>query len=66
MTLTLRDGRQVVFQIKDDRAVEVPVTTGRKLGNSIEITAGLKEGDKVISRIDDQINNGTKVALRTK
>jgi len=64
--VAMRDGRQVVFQIKDDRAVEVPVTTGRKLGNSIEITAGLKEGDKVISRIDDQINNGTKVALRTK
>jgi len=64
--VAMRDGRQVVFQIKDDRAVEVPVTTGRKLGNSIEITAGLKEGDKVISRIDDQIKNGTKVALRTK
>ena len=40
-----RDGRQVVFQIKEDRAVEVPVSTGRKLGNAIEITAGLKEGD---------------------
>ena len=64
--VAMRDGRQVVFQIKDDRALEVPVTTGRKLANSIEITAGLKEGDKVISRIDDQINNGTKVALKTK
>jgi hypothetical protein len=61
-----RDGRQVVFQIKNDRAVEVPVTTGRKLANSIEITGGLKEGDKVISKIDDQIKNGTKVAPKTK
>src|SRR5436190_3577991 len=34
--LATRDGRQVVFQIKEDRAVELPVTTGRKLGNSIE------------------------------
>lgn len=64
--VAMRDGRQVVFQIKDDRAVEVPVTTGRKLANSIEITAGLKEGDKVISKVDDQIKNGTKVALKTR
>jgi HlyD family secretion protein len=61
-----RDGRQVVFQIKEDRAVEIPVTTGRKLGNSIEITAGLKEGDKVISKADDQIKSGTKVTLGKK
>jgi HlyD family secretion protein len=61
-----RDGRQVVFQIKDDRAVEVPVTTGRKLANSIEITGGLQEGDKVISKIDDQIKSGTRVVLKTK
>jgi len=61
-----RDGRQVVFQIKEDRAVEVPVTTGRKLGNAIEITGGLKEGDKVISKADDQIKTGTKVTLGKK
>ena len=61
-----RDGRQVVFQIKEDRAVEVPVTTGRKLGNAIEITGGLKEGDKVISKADEQIKNGTKVTLGKK
>ena len=61
-----RDGRQVVFQIKEDRAVEVPVTTGRKLGNAIEITGGLKEGDKVISKADEQIQAGTKVTLGKK
>jgi RND family efflux transporter MFP subunit len=61
-----RDGRQVVFQIKEDRAVEIPVTTGRKLGNAIEITGGLKEGDKVISKADEQIRNGTKVTLGKK
>ena len=61
-----RDGRQVVFQIKEDRAVEVPVSTGRKLGNAIEITGGLKEGDKVISKADEQVQNGTKVTLGKK
>ena len=61
-----RDGRQVVYQVNDDRAVELAVTTGRKVGNSIEITSGLKEGDKVISKVDEQIKNGTKVALGKK
>jgi len=61
-----RDSRQVVFQIKDDRAVAVPVTTGRKIGSFIEITAGLKEGDKLVSKADDQIQNGTKVTLAKK
>ena len=61
-----REGRQVVYQITDDRAVEVAVTTGRKVGNSVEITGGLKEGDKVIGKVDEQIKNGSKVALSKK
>jgi HlyD family secretion protein len=62
-TVATRDGRQVVFQIKDERAVEVPVTTGKKLGSLVEITGGLKEGDKVISKADDQIKAGAKVVV---
>jgi HlyD family secretion protein len=62
-----RDGRQVVFQIKDDRAVETPVTTGKKLAGLVEITGGLKEGDKVIiSKADDQIKAGAKVLIKGK
>jgi RND family efflux transporter MFP subunit len=61
-----REGRQVVYQIADDRAVEVAVTTGRKVGNSVEITGGLKEGDKVIGKVDGQIKNGSKVTLSKK
>ena len=64
--LATRDGRQVGFQVKDDRAVEVPVTTGRKLGNLIEIIGGLKEGDKVVSKADDQIKAGAKVFIKGK
>ena len=64
--VTARNGREVVFQINEDRAVEVPVTTGRRLGNAIEITGGLKEGDRVISRAEDRIKNGTKVSLGQK
>ncbi len=61
-----RDGRQAVFQIKDERAVEVPVTTGKKLANLIEITGGLKEGDKVINKADEQIKDGARVTVKAK
>ena len=60
-----RDGRQVVFQITDNRAEEVPVTVGRKLGGSVEIKSGLKEGDKVIAKVDERIKAGEKVSQKT-
>ena len=60
-----RDGRQVVFQITDNRAEEVPVTVGRKLGGSVEIKSGLKEGDKVIAKVDERIKAGAKVSQKT-
>lgn len=61
-----RDGRQVIFQIKDDRALEVPVSTGQKLAGLWEITSGLKEGDKVIAKVDAQLKAGAKVTQNTK
>ena len=57
-----RNGRQVVYQIEKNHAVEVPVVTGLTLGSLVEIKQGLKEGDKVISKIDNQIRAGVKVA----
>lgn len=60
-----RDGRQVVFQVRDNRAVEVPVTTGRKLAAAIEITGGIKDGDRVIGKVDERIRAGTKVVQKT-
>lgn len=59
-----RGGRQVVFGVKDGKAVEVPVAAGERLGNLIEITQGLKAGDKVIARVDERIKAGTRVALK--
>lgn len=61
-----RDGKEIVFQIKENRAVEVPVTTGQKLAAVVEITGGLKEGDKVISKVDERIRPGAKVTLKSE
>jgi RND family efflux transporter MFP subunit len=61
-----RDGRSVVFQVKDDRAVEIPVVVGQRLGNLIEIKQGLKEGDKIIATIDKKLAADSRVSIRNK
>lgn len=61
-----RNGRTVVFQIRDQRAVEVPVTTGQKLAGLLEITAGLKDGDKIVSKLDERFKDGIRVTQKTK
>jgi RND family efflux transporter MFP subunit len=59
-----RDGRDVVYLVKDEKAIEVPVTTGRKFNAYLEITSGISDGDKVIDKITDQIRNGIKVKVQ--
>lgn len=61
-----RNGQQVVFQIKDDRATELPVVLGERMGNLVEIKEGLKEGDKVIRKIDENLRAGSKVSIKSK
>ena len=65
-SVATRNGRQVVFQVKDDRAVEIPVILGERMGNLVEIKEGLKEGDKVIGKIDQNLRDGSKVSIKNK
>lgn len=60
-----RAGRSIVYRIEDDRAREAPVTTGREIGGAVEIKSGLKEGEKVIVRVDERIKAGTKVTQKS-
>lgn len=57
-----RNGRQVVYQVREERAVEVPVVAGRRLDGMVEIKEGLKVGERVIARVDDKIRAGAKVS----
>jgi len=59
-----RNGRQVVYQLKGDHAVEIPVTVGQRIGALIEIKNGLKEGDKIIGKIGETLRAGAKVAVK--
>src|SRR5262249_59181875 len=61
-----RNGRQVVFQVKDDRATELPVVLGERMGNLVEVKGGLKEGEKVIGKIDENLRTGSKVSITSR
>ena len=58
-----RDGKKVAFVVRDDKASEIAVTTGREFGSYVEIKTGLANGDKVIEKVTEQIKDGTKVKV---
>ena len=62
--LASRDGKRVVFVIRDNRAAEIPVTVGKEFGSHTEITQGLSAGDRVITAVTDRIANGTVVKVQ--
>ncbi|KIO49390.1 efflux RND transporter periplasmic adaptor subunit [Nitrosospira sp. NpAV] len=61
-----RSGKNVVFIMKDEKAVETPIETGEKIGDMIEVLKGPKAGDKVILRPGDGLDNGDKVKTVAK
>jgi RND family efflux transporter MFP subunit len=61
-----RDGRTVVFVVRDDRAAEVPVTPGAKLGDLVAITGAVKSGDKVVLKPGTALASGAPVKIAVK
>ena len=58
-----RNGKKIVFLLKDSRAVEAPVTTGVLLNDMIELKDGLKVGDRIVINPPDSLKNGSRVKL---
>ena len=61
-----RDGKSVIFVIRDDKVVQAAVETGAKIGELLEIRSGAKPGDKVVLRPSEKLHDGTRIALPTK
>lgn len=58
-----RDGKKVVFIVRESAAVEVAVKTGRTLGSNTEIVEGLTSGQKVIDKVVPEVEQGVKVKV---
>ena len=56
-----RDGKSVVFAVRDGRAVQLGVEAGDKVGELLEIKAGVAAGDKLVLRPAEKLRDGTRV-----
>ena len=56
-----RDGKSVVFAVRDGRAVQLAVEAGDKVGELLEIKAGVAAGDKLVLRPAEKLRDGMRV-----
>src|SRR5260370_27869558 len=59
--LANRGGREVVFVVKEGKLTEVPVETGAKIGDLVEIRRGPQPGEKVVLRPPEKLHGGSVV-----
>ena len=60
-----RDGKSVVFVVKDGRVVLQAVTTGAEMGDRVEVKQGLAGGETVIIRGAENFLDGSRVKVKT-
>jgi len=61
-----RDGRRLVYVVRDDKAFAAAVETGEKIGELLEIVKGVKPGDKVVVRPPASLHDGAAVTVPAK
>ncbi|MEO8538024.1 MAG: efflux RND transporter periplasmic adaptor subunit [Betaproteobacteria bacterium] len=63
--LVQRDGKTVLFAVRDGRAAMVPVSTGVNVGGVTAITGAVKTGEKVVSKPAPSVHDGALVKTTT-
>ena len=61
-----RDGRKVVYAVRDGKALEIAIQTGASYGDALEVKQGLKPGDKVVIKPSERLRDGVAVAVAAK
>jgi RND family efflux transporter MFP subunit len=62
--IVTKGDQKIAFKVIDDKAVEIPVVTGRDINDSVEILSGLENGDRVINNPGNKISDGMKVKVK--
>jgi RND family efflux transporter MFP subunit len=62
--LVERDGRHLVFLVRENSAVETPVVTGDRLGSLVEVREGVAQGDIIVNRPPAGLVSGAKVKTK--
>lgn len=58
-----RDGRRVVFVVAGQRVSARPVAVGARVGDLLELTAGVKAGERIALKPVAKLNDGTKIKV---
>ena len=58
-----RNGQLIAFKVREEKAVQVTVNTGKDFGSYIEITNGLESGDEIIESVTSELKDGVKVKI---
>jgi RND family efflux transporter MFP subunit len=64
--LAQRDGKSVVFVVRDNLIGVVPVVTGSKIGDVIAIAGDVKAGEKAVLAPSSDLKQGKQVRIVTK
>jgi HlyD family secretion protein len=54
-------GRDTVWVVRDGKAQRVPVTVGVSGQDLVQVTAGVREGDRVVVKGADQVRAGQQL-----
>lgn len=64
--LLARNGAEVLFVVRDGKAVEVRVVRGQKIGDLVAITGDVHTGEKAVVRPPADLQSGTLVKVAQK
>jgi RND family efflux transporter MFP subunit len=64
--LATKNGKRFVFLLNGETVREIPVTMGPPLADLVEITSGLKAGDKVVLNPPKGLKDGSRVKVAEK
>ena len=60
-----RDGRAFAFLLDGNQVKLAPLYLGPEMGDLVEITKGLKEGDRVVLKPPPSLHDGSRVKVKT-
>ena len=61
-----RDGKSVVYLVKGERAVQTPVTLGARVGDLVEVTSGVKAGERIVTKPLEKLHDQSRVKTAEK
>jgi HlyD family secretion protein len=64
--VVVRGGRKVVFLVKKDRVEETPVILGPEAGDLVEVVGGVKAGDRVVVKPEEDLRDGSRIKVAEK